>query len=182
MKTGLTTGFCKGTTTSDLDECIEQLKACASDISHPLLLPVIICCHELSIPKVDTKQRETREWLRRLEHVTTRPYPGDEDLSLLEGGKYLDAVNRDLVACHSQVLWKRPAAYLNIVASMNEAMEIFEESLPQEKRDAKMERLHFSFSSRLKFYKTKLQGLESYSSTTWSRLEVQRNLVRLHYF
>jgi hypothetical protein len=66
----ITTGYCKGTHSSDMVMCIQHLKACTLQISHPLLLPVIIFSHDVSF-KTDIKQREARDWLRRLEHAVS---------------------------------------------------------------------------------------------------------------
>lgn len=96
-----------------------------------------------------------------------------------EGVVDLDAVNRDLVECHSQVLWKRPKAYLEILDSIDEAMTRFNEKLPDERRVQDMKKLHASMGSRLDFFRVKLQGIDSYAYTTLQRLEIQRSAVSL---
>lgn len=91
----------------------------------------------------------------------------------------LDRVNMDLVECHSQVLWKRPKAYLEILSGIQEAMGRFEEKLSEERNEKAMRSLHASMIARLDFYKVKLQGIESYAYTTLQRLDIQRSAVSL---
>jgi hypothetical protein len=91
----------------------------------------------------------------------------------------LDAVNRDLVECHSQVLWKRPKAYLEIIDGIEKSMEKFQDKLPERRRGREMRQLHASMLARLDFYKIKLQGIDSYAYTTLQRLDIQRSAVRL---
>ena len=177
---GITTGFAKGTPSSDLIEAIKHLKACVLQIGHPMLLPIIIFSHDVSF-KTDIKQRDARDWLRRLEHAVSMRSEIEEKEGYVnkEGVVDLDAVNRDLVECHSQVLWKRPKAYLEILRGIEKAMERFDGKLPAERKDEMMTKLQASMLARLDFYRVKLQGIESYAYTTLQRLDIQRSAVRL---
>lgn len=131
---GLTTGYVKGTDSSDMEESIGHLKTCARQVAHPMLLPLIILSHDLS-PKNDQKQRDARDWLRKLEHaVTLRNEIVEEEGYVKEMQIDLDQINRDLVECHSQVLWKRPQAYQEIIKEMEKGMERFLQKLPLERR------------------------------------------------
>lgn len=94
-----------------------------------------------------------------------------------EGVVDLDAVNRDLVECHSQVLWKRPKAYLEILVGIEKSMDKFYDNLPEERRVEVMRKLHSSMAARLDFYRNKLQGIESYAHVTLARLDIQRSAV-----
>jgi hypothetical protein len=177
VNNGITTGFSKGTPSSDIVECIKHLKACVLQVGHPLLLPIIIFSHDVSF-KTDIKQREARDWLRRLEHaVSMRTEIVEKEGYVKEGVVDLDAVNRDLVECHSQVLWKRPKAYIEILQAIEGAMERFYEKLPEERRVGDMKKLQASMMARLDFYRVKLQGIESYAYTTLQRLDIQRSAV-----
>lgn len=175
----MTTGFCKGTPSSDIVPCILHLKVCALQIDHPMLLPTIIFSHDMSA-KTDIKQREARDWLRKLEHaVSMRTEIEDKESYVDKAGLVdFDLINRHLVECHSQVLWKRPRAYLQIIVGFNEAMAIFMERLPAERESAELRKLHASMLSRMDFYRKKLQGIDSYAYTTLQRLEIQRAAVR----
>jgi hypothetical protein len=177
VNNGITTGFAKGTPSSDLIEAIKHLKACVLQIGHPMLLPIIIFSHDVSF-KTDIKQRDARDWLRRLEHaVSMRSEIEEKEGYVKEGVVDLDAVNRDLVECHSQVLWKRPKAYLELLRGIERAMERFESKLPEGRREEVMVKLQASMFARLDFYRVKLQGIESYAYTTLQRLDIQRSAV-----
>lgn len=178
VNNAITTGFAKGTESSDLVECIRHLKACVMQVDHPMLLPLIIFSHDVSF-KTDIKQRDARDWLRRLEHaVSMRNEIQEKEGYVTEGVVDLDAINRDLVECHSQVLWKRPKAYIEILTEMETALRKFLEKLPERRRnDEEMRKLHASMMSRLDFYRIKLQGIDSYAYTTLQRLDIQRSAV-----
>jgi hypothetical protein len=179
MKTGITTGFCKGTPSSDLVECIKHFKACMSEIGHPLLLPIIMVSHDLSSVS-DIKQRDARDWLRRLEHAISMRTEiiETEGYTNKDGLVDFDAINRDLVECHSQVLWKRPAAYFRIVDSVKDATDAFYHDSSNTQKSS-MKKLQASLLSRLTFHRKKLEGAEIYADTTMQRLEIQRNAVSL---
>ncbi|KAK7740571.1 hypothetical protein SLS53_005416 [Cytospora paraplurivora] len=133
LATGVTTGYVKGTDSSDMTESIEHLRECAAHVGHPFLLPLIILSHDLS-PKTDQKQRDARDWLRRLEHaVSLRNEIVEAEGYVKDANMDLDQVNRDLVECHSQVLWKRPQAYQDIIKEMEKGMDRFMRKLPKER-------------------------------------------------
>ncbi|KXX76320.1 hypothetical protein MMYC01_205332 [Madurella mycetomatis] len=177
LETGVTTGFCKGTPLSGLEEAVSLMKACISDLGHPLLLPLIMLGSD-SKWKAERHQRDAREWLRKMEHVIAmRDDIETESAFVAHGVLDIDAINRDLVECHAQVLWKRPSAYISVIDSMKQAAALFIEKL-QEKRDAPgMERLQQLVELRLGFYKRKWEGVEVYANTTLQRLEIQRDAL-----
>lgn len=181
FRTGITTGYAKGTESSDLVESIKHLRSCAAQTMHPLLLPVIILSHDLSA-KTDQKQRDARDWLRRLEHaVSMRNEIADGEGYVKKDVMDLDQINRDLVECHSQVLWKRPQAYQEIILSIELAMQRFWEKAEDNPkyggRGGEVDKLHRSVIARLDFYKAKLKGVENYAHTTLERLSIQRGAV-----
>ncbi|KAK3401218.1 hypothetical protein B0T20DRAFT_451810 [Sordaria brevicollis] len=178
--TGITSGFVKGTPSSDISVSIKTLLACASQAMHPFLLPMIVLSHDISI-KTDMKQREAREWLRRLEHaVSMRQEILEEESNYIKETMVdLDQINRDLVECHSQVLWKRPQAYQEIVKSFDSALKQFWSLASQPEREhiygsKEVKHLHKSFVSRLDFFQAKLKGIENYAHITLERLSIQR--------
>ncbi|KAH7354331.1 hypothetical protein B0T11DRAFT_126782 [Plectosphaerella cucumerina] len=182
LATGITTGFVKGTPSSDVSDSLAALRALSADIAHPMLLPLIILSYDLS-PVNDQKQRDAREWLRRLEHaVSMRNEIEDKDGYVREDGVMeVDAISRDLVECHSQVLWKRPQAYAAVVSEMEAVMKGFWEKLPQHRKEGPqgmaLDRQHRGLVSRLNFYKIKLQGIKNYQATTLERLHIQRSAL-----
>lgn len=168
LNTGMTTGFFKGTPESDISDYLKHLKACISDISHPMLLPVIICSHDASW-KTDLKQREARESLRKIERAMSM---GNETQEIID----LGSMNYDLFSCYSTVLSKSPSAHIQVLDSIRDATVAFNKRLP-ERRRAEVRVLQLTFLSKLTFYRKKWQGIETYANTTLSRLGLQRNAV-----
>ncbi|KAL2257826.1 hypothetical protein VTK26DRAFT_9120 [Humicola hyalothermophila] len=179
FRTGITTGYAKGTPSSDMVESIKHLRACAAQVLHPLLLPVIILSHDLSA-RNDQKQRDAREWLRLLEHAVSmrNEVLEEESRYIKESMVDLDQINRDLVECHSQVLWKRPQAYQEIVKGIHAAMDKFWARAQDDPLyggpGGDVDKLHRNLEARLDFYQAKLKGLENYAHITLERLSIQR--------
>ena len=192
FKTNITTGYIKGTPSSEVVQILEHLKACTGQIGHPMLLPLLFLSYDLS-PVNDQKQRDAREWVRRLEHaISLRNEIEENDQYFQDGIIEIDGLNRDLVECHGHVMWKRPQAYKEVAKDMERAMENFrykwismaneEEMLEVEKAHRKeIDKVHRSMLARLDFYKVKLSGLENYIVTTLERLKVQREAVSCGY-
>lgn len=191
FKTAITTGFVKGTESSDIIKALAHLTGCARQVGHPMLLSTIILTYDLS-PINDQKQREARDWLRRLENAVSMRDEVDQ------GEQYnsdllmqVDGLNRDLVECHGHVMWKRPQAYYELVLEMEVCLGRFKSLWPLAHREREamtpeeaahrqdIDRLHRSMVSRMEFYKVKLKGLENYIYTTLERLKVQREAVSL---
>lgn len=143
-----------------------------------MLLPTIIFSHDMS-SKTDMKQREARDWLRRLEHaISLRAGISDNESYVnKEGMVDYDLIGRHMVECHSQVLWKRPKAYLQLLDGFEMIMNEFMVKLPTERNTLSLTKLHANMLSRIEFYRRKLHGLDSYAYTTLQRLDIQRNAV-----
>ncbi|KAG8666225.1 hypothetical protein FPOAC2_11326 [Fusarium poae] len=189
FKTSITTGFIKGTPSSEIEKSLDHLKACADQVGHPILLPLIILTYDLS-PENDEKQRKARHWLRRLENAVSLRNEVEEQEQYFQNGFIdIDGLSRDLVECHGNVMWKRPQAYEALVKEMEKAMETFrfvwitlcpdaeKQSEAERKHRKEIEKLHRSMVSRLDFYKVKLKGLENYIHITLERLKVQREAL-----
>lgn len=200
--TGVTSGFVKGTPSSDVVGALKHVRACAAQVGHPLLLPTIILAHDLS-PANDQKQRDARDWLRHLEQAVSMRDEVEVEAQYFQNGRLeVDGLNRDLVECHSNVLWKRPQAYMALTLEMEKAMAMFkdmheataartaregeqggeEAAVARERQKRELDRLHRSMLARMDFYKVKLTGLENYIHTTLQRLKVQREAVSLFVF
>ena len=176
FNTGVTTGYVKGTSSSDITESLEHLKACGSEVGHPLLLPIIILSHDLSETS-DIRQRSARDWLRRLENAITMRDEIDHNEVYTDFD--VDGINRDLVECHSQVLWKRPQAYQEIVREVKKAANSFHSRVDHSRLPPHLRKLHGSMLARLDFYRVKLTGMEHYAHTTLERLHIQRQAVSI---
>ena len=195
FRTNMTTGYIKGTPSSDVIAALSHLRACGAQVGHPMLLPVILLSYDLS-PANDQKQRDARDWLRRLENaVSLRNEVDEQEQYFQDGILEIDGLNRDLVECHGHVMWKRPQAYLALCEEMAAAMAGFVREWrarghemgregggldPAERLNRKeIDKLHRSMLARIGFYQVKLKGLENYIYTTLERLKVQREAVSL---
>ncbi|OHF00152.1 hypothetical protein CORC01_04560 [Colletotrichum orchidophilum] len=178
FSSGITSGYVKGTSSSDIVAAIQHLTFCAKQVGHPMLLPIIILSHDLS-STTDQKQRDARDWLRKLEHaVSMRNEIEDEEGYVSQDGHLeVDAISRDLVECHSQVLWKRPQAYQAIVKEIEAGLVKFKEKVPPEHNTPLIDKLHRSMVARLQFYSIKLTGIKNYQATTLERLHIQRSAL-----
>ncbi|KAL7931769.1 hypothetical protein V8C35DRAFT_309481 [Trichoderma chlorosporum] len=176
--TGITTGFCKGTSASIISESIKQLKACASELEHPVLLPLIIFGHESSLAS-DIRQRDARRWTQRLEHAVSmrEGVLNDEGYFYGTGCVDLGTINRDLVECQAQELWKRPVSYLAIIDSIEEVGRLFIQLLPESRKTPVVENFQKRMTARLEFYRKRWVGIQTYADTTMRRLEIQRSAL-----
>lgn len=159
-------------------ESIKRLRACASQILHPLLLPVIILNHNV-FGKTEKRHRDARNWLCNLEDVLcVRDLVTAESNSILD----VDQINRDLVECHAQVLWVRPQAYKEIIKGIHGAMDRFWGQACDNRAyggvGGEVHKLHRSLLARLEFYTARLTGIENYAEATLERLANQRMAVR----
>ncbi|KAN0116700.1 hypothetical protein V8E51_002677 [Hyaloscypha variabilis] len=164
-------------------DCVKHLKASLDQISHPMLFPVIIISHYHSA-KIELRQRDARERLRKIERALTHHRTAPRFHSSYKDEQGLinfDQIILELTECHTQVLKKRPYAYLRVLDGFDEAMSMFEkensergEIVTEQQRDT-----HLRLSSRIDFYRKKLHGQEYYQSVTLERLEVQRSALSM---
>ncbi|KAF4977947.1 hypothetical protein FZEAL_5595 [Fusarium zealandicum] len=184
FKTNITSGYVKGTPTSYVVEALEHLKGCATQVAHPMLLPVIFYSLALG-PINDAKQRATRDWLRRVEHALhLDPQKARMEETLERVPVDVDSLSKELVECHASAIRRPPRAYQCVANELESAMQGFwtrwtavEQSnlTAAETAERKMAaKLHKSMLSRIHFYKVKLTALENYIHTSLERLKVQR--------
>ncbi|KAH7127924.1 hypothetical protein B0J13DRAFT_564738 [Dactylonectria estremocensis] len=178
VKTGITSGFFKGTRLSGVSDCIQHLKACHSELGHAILLPAIMLSH-LCSSSVDDKQRETRDWTRRLENGIMLRNVVEEDGSYATDGGLLDvdAISRDIVECQQRLLSTPTAEFLAVIDSIGDCAHLFMNTIPTSKEDPKIEKFQKTFTSRLQLYKKRWMGIETYANTTMKRLEIQRSAL-----
>jgi len=184
FRTNITVGYAKGTPSSDMIQHIKDLCACAAQIQHPLLLPLIILSHDLS-SETDQKQRQAREWLRKLEYAISMrtTMPDEQSKYVRDYVVDVDEINRDLAECYARSLLKRPQAYQEIIEAMYTALDRFWDRACGDPAyggaDGEVGRLHRAILARLEFYKARLKGMETYSHVTLERLRIQRAAVCL---
>ncbi|RYP74062.1 hypothetical protein DL771_003251 [Monosporascus sp. 5C6A] len=170
-------GYVKGKEDADVKTLISQVQHYASSVAHPLLLPILILCRELSLGN-DKARREARESVRRLEqillnryHVTPAAgYAQDEDL-------ILDSIIPKLHKLRCQELQRRPQTWQKVAGRILEATNAFWDNLEEQRKDPVMQKIHRTILSRLDFMLVKLEGLESYTQVTLERMDMLRELM-----
>lgn len=181
FNTCVTSGYLKAMEAMErmnFKDVLDDLVFCGRPVSHPMLLPVLTLCHELSSSN-DKKQREKRIELRKLDAALIARY------SMPPAAHYgpeidpeLDNISKTIAICQSEVLQKRPQAWQNVVDNVRNATLYFWEHLPHEDRSPELIELHDALVNRLNFLTVKLQGLENYAHVTLERLGVLREVVR----
>ncbi|KAI1273648.1 hypothetical protein F5Y07DRAFT_391155 [Xylaria sp. FL0933] len=166
--TNMTTGFVKGTPSSEVSDAIKHLKTVSEHIRHPLSLPLILLSRDIGA-KTDIRQREARAWLRRLENASEH--------ATTDSNFDIEQFNKDLVECYSMLLWKRPKAYIDIILSFELAMERFKSGAPTNSWDSEINTQHSNMLGKLEFLRQKQKGADVYSSVTMERLNRQRDAI-----
>ncbi|EMR67371.1 hypothetical protein UCREL1_5631 [Eutypa lata UCREL1] len=180
FKTGITSGYVKGTKSADIENLVYQVQQCASSVGHPLLLPVLILCRELSLDN-DEAQRNSRQKVRELEEMLLNRYrdsPGTRNVHDKELA--LENIISQLHDHQCKVLWKRPQTWQKVVSRMMRANRAFWDGLAAvQQQDLVIEKVHQTMLSRLNFLDVKLAGLESHAQVTLERMNLLRELERL---
>ncbi|KAL2283148.1 hypothetical protein FJTKL_10049 [Diaporthe vaccinii] len=176
--TDITSGYAKAVEEMKFKEVLDDLVLCGRPVSHPLLLPVLVLCHELS-SKNDQKQRALRTELRTLDDalisrysVTPAPHYGPEI------DPELDNISKRIAVCQTEVLQKRPQAWQNVVNNVRRAAAYYWDHTPADKKSPELIDLHDTLMNRLDFLDVKLQGIENHAHVTLERLGVLREVVR----
>lgn len=177
FQTKITSGYVKAMESYGFRDILENLKGCGNPVSHPLLLPVLVLCQELSA-KNDEIQREQRRLLRTLEKRLTQRYQMEPAAGYSpETDPELDDISRQLANCQCIVLQKRPQAWQNVVNRIRSALQYYWDQLPPEQKSPELRNLHETLESRLDFLSVKLEGLENYAHVTLERFNVHREVV-----
>lgn len=177
MKTGITSGFFKGTASSDVKPVLKHLHRCAEQIGHSMVLPMIIFGHDMGL-NLEVKQRNLRQESRRLENaISLRGDIRPDESFVINGIVDYDIINQYIIEVHTQVLWKNPTAYQAILVGFNKAFTEFYNKIPPDRLDVTLQKMHDSMLSRISFYNTRLEGIKEYAETTMKRLELQRHAV-----
>lgn len=174
--TGMTSGYVKAR--SKFAPVLHDLVLCGTPTSHPLLLPILTLCNELSSEN-DEKQREQRRELRKLDDVLNGRYgmkPAAHFGPVID--PQLDDISKIVAVSHTEVLQKRPQAWQNVVDNVRCAAVYFWDHVPVEEKDSELKDLHDSLINRLDFLTVKLQGIENYAHVTIERFGVLREEVR----
>lgn len=196
FQTCITVGFVKGTPASDIATVLDKMRPCSWQIGHPMLLPITMLSKELD-HRNDEKQREIRQWLRRLENAILGH--GEEGFSPDQIAD-VEGLSRDIIECGAHTLMKRPQAYMRLIQRMEKCMQVVKQQwhtalhvdsylhatgIPVNRTDDPavlnhqkiLFKTHETLLSHLDFYQSKTESLESYIATTLRRLESQREGV-----
>ncbi|RYP19973.1 hypothetical protein DL765_003022 [Monosporascus sp. GIB2] len=176
-KARILSGYVKGTEKANVKTLISQVQHYASSVAHPLLLPVLIFCRELS-QENDKEQRDARQNVRKLEETllnrySVKPAAGYEQPKDL----VLDSIIPELHKLRCKVLWKRPQAWHNVAGRILKATDEFWDNIEKHQRDPALQKIHQTILSRLDFVSVKLEGLESYTQVTLERMDLLRELM-----
>lgn len=179
FRSNITSGYAKGTETANIESIVEELRACATPVSHPLLLPVILLTRALSADN-DKAQKDAREDIRKLEIALAGRYT---DNPRAEGYRphaslNLDSIQKTLVNTRSQILWKRPQTWQNSVTRAHEMCNTFWDKLDPERKTPEMKKMHREITTRFDFLSARLEGLEHYTHVSLQRLDILREEVR----
>lgn len=175
----ITSGYVRAMGSFKFQIILDDLQACGKPVSHPLLLPVLVLCHELSSTN-DEKQRKQRRRLRRLENALSQRYEMTAAAHFgPETDPELDGVSRELADCQCEVLQKRPQAWQNVVKTTQAALQFFWQQIPEQEKTPALTDLHQTLESRLAFLTIKLEGVENYAHVTLERLSIHREVVSI---
>ncbi|KAI3329532.1 hypothetical protein F4824DRAFT_516836 [Ustulina deusta] len=180
FKSKITSGYVKGTRSTEINRQLQHLAACCRPAVHPLLLPILLI-HDISA-KNDQDQRAVRGKIRELEGALSQRYQKYSAFSYgPEREIDIDSLNQQLTECQCRVLQKKPQAWRNALDRVGKAMHAFSEALQAQTResepDHQLQTLHQSLLRRLDFLAGKLDGLESYAHVSLERLKSQREVM-----
>lgn len=173
--TGMTSGYVKAVEELNFRKVLDDLVLCGRPVSHPLLLPVLTLCYELS-SNYDLQQRALRTELEKLDAILAGRH-GATSYSP-RGGSVIDFISNAVNVCRTGVLQTRPQAWQNVVDNVRHAAAYTWDHVPAEKKSSELRDLHVALMNRLDFLDTKLQGIENYAHVTLERLGVLRDEVR----
>lgn len=159
---------------------VENLRICAAEAYHPLLLSIFILSRHLSSDTNELRHREARKGLSGIEHAIggrldvaggSRPY------LLPDGTRKLDKLNEVITETYASVLWNPAPNNRRVIGRMNDLAQCFWERLAPERKTTEVKRLHTRILERLAFHSARLDNIEAFADTSLKRLEAQRNTV-----
>lgn len=178
FETGMTSGYVKAMERMKFQDVLDDLVLCGKPVSHPMLLPVLTLCNEVS-SKADKKQRAQRTQLRKLDDALIARYEiGPPAHFGLEIDPELDSISKTIAICQSEVLQNQPQAWKNVINNIRHATTYFWDHLPSERNSHEFKELQETLLNRLDFLTIKLEGIENYAHVTLERLGILREVVR----
>lgn len=177
--TGMTCGYVKATERMDMKEVLDDLILCGRPVSHPMLLPILTLCNELS-SKSDKTQRGLRKEIRKLDKALDFRYSSDGfELGYnLELDPGLERISKTIADFQISVLQTNPRAWQDAVDNARRAVAYFWDHTAAEKKHSTLRELHEALTNRLEFLTVKLRGIDTYADVTLEKLGVLREMVR----
>lgn len=181
VTSGITQGFYKGTNSSDIKGVLKHLHRCTAQVGHAMLLPIILFGHDMGL-NLEMKQRDLRHESRKLENaISMRGDIEPQEGFVAEGIVDYDLVNQVIIECSTQVLWKNPTTYQEILNGFRKSFRDWESKVPADRIDDRLRKLQTSLLNRIDFYYVRLEGMKEYAETTTKRLNVQKVAVSARY-
>lgn len=172
--TNTTTGFFRGSRDSLLHSCIDHLKSSYQQCTYPLFLPRILLEHEMNAITT-TGYQCSRKWLSDIEEALSKHTDGTPSQETL---RYTTKCERELLQIHSNVMKRHPQALLEVVR--NFAATVKEFSIVPCPNALLQQRLYDQqvSSSCMRYYKMKLDGINTEIVYDLSRIDVLRSMVQ----
>lgn len=174
----MTSGYVKATERMNMKEVLDDLILCGRPVSHPMLLPILILCNELST-KRDESQRALRKEIRYLDRALNYRYSDGFELDYdHEWDPGLESISKTIADFQISVLQTSPRAWQDVVENARRAAAYFWDHTPAEKKHPALRELHEALTNRLEFLTVKLRGINNYADVTLEKLGVLREMVR----
>lgn len=179
IENNTTTGFCKGTSASKMEDVLDSLKQCADNTYHPLLIPLLVFEMKFMAGS-ELRQRTARARVRSIENQLWQEFEQTADNRRHLAGLHAELLRRDIVECHSQVLWKAPRDYIRILQSFRACLEKMEPEIHRADSNTKdLADTHQKLGSRVNFLEQRFESLIIYMDRTLMRLSMQQDAVSL---
>lgn len=156
LDTGMTSGYVKAR--KKFASVLDDLILCGRPTSHPLLLPILTLCNELSSEN-DERQREQRRELRKLDDVLNGRYgmkPAAHFGPVID--PQLDDISKIVAVSHTEVLQKRPQAWQNVVDNVRRAAIYFWDHVSVEDKSSELQELHDSLNKSARLLDCEVAG------------------------
>jgi hypothetical protein len=165
-------GFYKGARSPSTDAYVEHLRESAQEISHPMLLPILVLSTRIG-PRQEGHQRDARLALRKVEYALAGHMWSHVPVTMS-----LNEINAHLVACHAKV-WKYPAASHKVIDKVEGILRdiICHRYYHFKAQDEVFQEINQRYLSRVAFMRERLCGIESYCHTTLSKIDMDRTAL-----
>lgn len=160
-----------------MTDVLSIFKDCADDSYHPLLLPLIIFEIEC-MSDTELKQRDVRDWLRRIEHQISNELVNLSDQRQHLAAFRIEQLRQDMVQCQAQALWKAPKDYICVLQTFRACLGRMGSEIHKTSSNTKdVAETHRRFASRVDLLEKRFENQSTYVGATLIRLSMQRDAV-----